>query len=64
MILDSSVLAHIALGEPGWEDSLRWLSQQPHLRLSAASLVESHAVLKYPVAATAALLPKRLAHPF
>ncbi len=45
MILDSSVLAHIALGEPGWEDSLRWLSRQPHLRLSAASLVESHAVL-------------------
>lgn len=45
MVLDSSVLVHIAFGEPGWEDSLRWLSQQPHLRLSAVSLVESHAVL-------------------
>ena len=45
MILDSSVLIHIAFGEPGWETTLRWLSEQPRLRLSAVSLVESHVVV-------------------
>lgn len=45
MILDSSVLVHIAFGEPGWEASLRWLSEQPRLRLSAVSMVEGHAVV-------------------
>lgn len=45
MILDSSVLLHILLREAGWETTLRWLSEQPHLRLSAVSLVEVHAVV-------------------
>ncbi len=45
MILDSSVLIHIAFGEPGWETSLRWLSEQPRLRLLAISLVEVYAVV-------------------
>jgi len=45
MILDSSVLLHIMLGEAGWEATLRWLSEQPRLRLSAVSLVETHAVV-------------------
>ena len=33
------------LGETGWEATLRWLSEQPHLRLSTVSLVEIHAVI-------------------
>lgn len=45
MIVDTSVLLHVAFAEPGWEASLRWLSHQPALRLSAVSLVESHAVI-------------------
>lgn len=46
MILDSSVLVHIILGEAGWETTLRWLSEQPRLRLSAVSLIEIHAVVR------------------
>lgn len=45
MVLDTSVLLHIAFGEPGWEDTLRWLSRQPSLIFSAVSLVEGHAVI-------------------
>jgi ribonuclease VapC len=45
MVLDTSVLLHVAFREPGWEASLRWLSQQPSLCFSAVSLVESHAVI-------------------
>ncbi len=44
MVVDTSVLLHVAFKEAGWEASLRWLSQQPSLRFSAVSLVESHAV--------------------
>ncbi len=45
MVIDSSVLLHVAFEEAGWETSLRWLSRQPELRVSAVSLVESHAVI-------------------
>ena len=45
MVVDTSVLLHVAFKEPGWEDSLRWLSQQPALFFSAVSLVEGHAVI-------------------
>ncbi len=45
MVVDTSVLLHVAFEEPGWEGSLRWLSQQPTLAFSALSLVEGHAVI-------------------
>ena len=46
MVIDTSVLIHIAFREVGWQESVRFLSQQPHLALSAVSLVEVHAVIK------------------
>ena len=46
MIIDTSVLIHIAFREASWQESLRFLSQQPRLALSAVSLVEAHAVIK------------------
>ena len=45
MVIDTSVLIHVAFEEPGWEDSLNWLSRQPALVFSAVSLVEAHAVV-------------------
>ena len=45
MVIDTSVLLHVAFEEPGWEGSLRWLSLQPTLTFSAVSLVEAHAVI-------------------
>ncbi|CAN5609885.1 type II toxin-antitoxin system VapC family toxin [soil metagenome] len=45
MVVDTSVLLHVAFGEPGWQASLRWLSKQPSLHFSAVSLVEGHAVI-------------------
>ncbi len=45
MVLDTSVLLHVAFKEPGWEESLHWLSQQPSLTFSAVSLVEGHTVI-------------------
>ena len=46
MVIDTSVLIHIAFREEGWRESLRFLSKQPRLALSAVSLVEVHAVLE------------------
>ena len=46
MIIDTSVLIHIAFEEAGWRESVRFLSKQPRLALSAVSLVEAHAVIK------------------
>ena len=46
MVIDTSVLIHIAFREAGWRESLRFLSKQPRLALSAVSLVEVHAVIK------------------
>lgn len=45
MVIDTSVLLHVAFKESGWQASLRWLSQQPYLYFSAVSLVEGHAVI-------------------
>ena len=46
MIIDTSVLLHIAFREVGWQESIRFLSRQPRLALSAVSLVEAHAVIR------------------
>lgn len=45
MVVDTSVLLHIAFAETGWEASLDWLSRQPILCLSTVALVECQAVL-------------------
>lgn len=45
MVLDTSVLLHIAFAETGWEASLDWLSRQPTLCLSVFALVECQAAL-------------------
>ena len=46
MVVDTSVLLHIAFREVGWQESIRFLSRQPRLALSAVSLVETHAVIR------------------
>ena len=46
MVVDTSVLLHIAFREVGWQESIRFLSRQPRLALSAVSLVEAHAVIR------------------
>lgn len=45
MVLDTSVVLHVFFEEPGWEDTVAFLLQQPSRRLSASSLVEAQAVI-------------------
>jgi ribonuclease VapC len=45
VLIDTSVVIHVAFGEPSWQASLAFLSRQPSLGISAVSLVEAHAVI-------------------
>lgn len=47
MVIDTSVLLHVLVGEPGWENSVAFLGLQPQLVVSAASVVEAQAVLSH-----------------
>ena len=45
MVVDTSVLLHIAFREEGWQNSLTFLASQPGLSVPASALIEAHAVI-------------------
>ncbi|MEX2535878.1 MAG: type II toxin-antitoxin system VapC family toxin [Trueperaceae bacterium] len=45
MVVDTSVLLHIAFAEPGWESSVDFLRGQARKFLAAPSFVEAQVLL-------------------
>lgn len=45
MVVDTSVLLHVAFAEPGWDGSVAFLLRQRSLLVAGPSLVETQAVL-------------------
>lgn len=45
MVVDTSVLLHVAFAEPGWDGSVAFLLRQQSRLVAAPSLVEAQAVL-------------------
>ena len=60
MVLDTSVLLHIFLEEPGWEETVLYLLRQPVRLLSVASLIEAQAVVAGRTSTDAAAVLDRL----
>lgn len=56
MVLDTSVLLHIAFEEEGWEASSAFLLTQPNRFVSAASVIEAQAVMSRDSSADGKLL--------